>query len=82
MNEKMINRFLLLKTDRASTSQLEISAFKHLLYRHFPLGGSQAEKQALRGALDFQIASAGKSITLKPLLTSWKLLIVNFFVES
>ena len=49
----------------------------------FPLIAAQAEKQALIGFLDLQIASVGKSIMLEPLQTSLqKLLIVNFFFES
>jgi len=35
MNEKVINRFFLLKTHRASTSQPKISSFKHLFCRNY-----------------------------------------------
>ena len=44
MNKKVVDRFFLLKTHRASTSQLEISSLKHLFCRHFPLNSCPSRK--------------------------------------
>jgi len=51
MNENVINRFLLLKTHRASTNQLEISSFKHLFGRNFPLGSCPSQKTSFERGL-------------------------------
>ena len=55
MNEKVINRFFLLKTHRASTSQLEISSFKHLFCRYFPFGSCPSQKTSFERGLGVRI---------------------------
>ena len=60
MNEKVINRFFLLKTHRACTCQLEISSFKHLFCRYFPLGSYPSQKTSFERGLGPPDCVSGK----------------------
>ena len=61
MHKDLMDRFFLLKTQRAPTMPIEISSFKEVLSRNFSFGGCQAKKQAFGGAFDLQMATEGKS---------------------
>jgi len=70
MNQEVMDRFFLLKTQSAPTRPIEISSFKEVLSRNFPFGGCPSKKASFWGSFGPPNGYRRKIKKTRPILKS------------